>query len=236
MNIFLVLFVVAWLAHYFSLNRAIADNDIRIVRLVVKMGFNVNSRSGLTSWTPLHFAAANGNKEISELLISGGANLNTKDKDGNTPLEYALTMKHKEVARLLIDRGAEVNNCTLNSAALAGNKEIVELLLKKGLNVNSPCPPYTSTLGSAIIKDHDGVVELLLDHGAALNPKETNFLSTPLHAAASIHAEKTANLLISKGAKINATDERGHTPLYYATEKEDISMQRLLINAGAIRK
>jgi len=68
-----------------------------------------------------------------------------------------------------------------------------------------------------------------------VNPKEKHSY-TPLHVAASSHAEKTVRMLISKGAKMNATDEKGHTPLYYATEKEDIPIQQILISAGAERR
>ena len=47
---------------------------------------NAKSRSG---WTPLHLAAANGHKEIVELLISKGADLNAKAVTGDTPLDEA---------------------------------------------------------------------------------------------------------------------------------------------------
>jgi ankyrin repeat protein len=40
-------------------------------------------------WTPLHDAARGGHKEIAELLIAKGADLNAKDNDGETPLDWA---------------------------------------------------------------------------------------------------------------------------------------------------
>jgi len=48
----------------------------------------------------------------------------------------------REIAELLIENGADVNargflgTATLHSAALDGHKEIVELLIAKGANVN----------------------------------------------------------------------------------------------------
>ena len=46
------------------------------------------------SITPLHFASAKGHKEIAELLIAEGAEVNAKDEDGKTPLDYAIGRKH----------------------------------------------------------------------------------------------------------------------------------------------
>ena len=40
-------------------------------------------------WTPLHHAAGGGHKEIAELLIAKGADVNAKYKDGETPLDVA---------------------------------------------------------------------------------------------------------------------------------------------------
>ena len=40
-------------------------------------------------WTPLHDAASMGHKEIVELLLAKGANVNAKNNYGNTPLDLA---------------------------------------------------------------------------------------------------------------------------------------------------
>ena len=50
------------------------------------------------------------NKEIVELLIDEGANLNTKDDDGVTPLHDAVgSLSQKEIIELLITNGADMN-------------------------------------------------------------------------------------------------------------------------------
>ena len=51
--------------------------------------FDVNIRSGLLA-TPLHFAVIFCNLKNVELLISLGANLDAKDKEGRTPLHIAV--------------------------------------------------------------------------------------------------------------------------------------------------
>ena len=82
-------------------------------------------------------------KEITELLIANGANVNAKRDDGETPLHQAADNGHKEVVELLIDKGADVNAMSdigrtpLYWAADSGYKEIIELLIAKGADVNA---------------------------------------------------------------------------------------------------
>ena len=57
------------------------------------------------SWTPLHDAARGGHKEIAELLIAKGADLNAKDNDGETPVDYAI--RKEELADLLRKHGGK---------------------------------------------------------------------------------------------------------------------------------
>jgi ankyrin repeat protein len=55
--------------------------------------------------TPLHLAAQLGSKEIAEILIFNGANVNAKTKSGTTPLHAAAREGHKEIENLLIKHG-----------------------------------------------------------------------------------------------------------------------------------
>ena len=41
-------------------------------------------------WTALHWAALNGHKEVVQLLISNGADVNAKNSDGKTPADLAM--------------------------------------------------------------------------------------------------------------------------------------------------
>ena len=61
-------------------------------------------RSGMT---PLHAAARKGLKEVVELLIHEGADLNAKDEDGGTPLDVAIQFKELETADLLRKHGGK---------------------------------------------------------------------------------------------------------------------------------
>jgi len=51
--------------------------------------------------TPLHPAVGGGYKEIVELLIAKGADVNAKYVDGETPLDAAEQERHTGIANLL---------------------------------------------------------------------------------------------------------------------------------------
>ena len=57
----------------------------------------------------IHDAAAKGNIEAVKQHIAAGSDVNAKDRDGETPLDRAALFGHKEVAELLIAKGVDVN-------------------------------------------------------------------------------------------------------------------------------
>ena len=61
----------------------------------------------LSCCNSIHEAAAKGNIEAIQAHLAAGTDVNAKDKDGLTPLHLAET---KEIAELLIAKGAELNS------------------------------------------------------------------------------------------------------------------------------
>ena len=57
--------------------------------------------------TPLNRATAEGHKEIVELLIAKGANVNAKDNDGRTSSNWAMLRKRRDIADLLRKHGGK---------------------------------------------------------------------------------------------------------------------------------
>lgn len=79
---------------------------------------------------------------IIKLLINAGANVNAKDKNGNTPLMFASIIKNSEIVNLLIKAGANVNDVNesgttaLIYAAARGDKKTVKLLLNNNADIS----------------------------------------------------------------------------------------------------
>ena len=113
------------------------------VKQAIAEGADVNVKyEDLNGWAPLIFAALGGHREITELLIDSGAEVNAKSyNDGWAPLHGAAQNGHKEIAELLVAVGADVNamgrmGTPLHYAAARGRNKIVELLIAKGADVN----------------------------------------------------------------------------------------------------
>ena len=90
-----------------SIRDAIESGNIEAVKQHLAAGtdVNANDRSGST---PLHHAAEGGHKELIELLIENGADLNVKDETlGKTPLGWAIHRKKTEAADLLRKHGGK---------------------------------------------------------------------------------------------------------------------------------
>jgi ankyrin repeat protein len=86
---------------------AFKHNKPAVMALLAK-GAAVN-RPG---WSPLHYAAASGDDEITRLLLNRGANIEASSPPGSglfTPLMMAAREGHDETALLLLAQGANAN-------------------------------------------------------------------------------------------------------------------------------
>ena len=112
------------------LQRAISNNDVAKVKLLVEQGANVNI-VGNQWWemTPLVSAIANDQPEIVQLLIANGANTNVSWR-GQPLLLWAIGYSDLTTVKQLLEAG--VNPSTINlvwdTAQELGNEDLVELL------------------------------------------------------------------------------------------------------------
>ena len=149
-----------------SIHEAAKTGNIEAVQAHLAAGTNINAKDG--GFTPLHLAI--GNKEIVQLLITKGADVNARSVVGWTPLQYATGDNKKDVVELLIAEGADVNakggiggGTSLYLAAMSGHKELVELLIAADADVNV----RESQLGMTPLDmaDDKGTADLLRKHG-----------------------------------------------------------------------
>ena len=100
---------------------AAEQGDIKAVKQHLAAGTDVNAKDDKIVGYPLHFAASGGHKEIVELLIANGADVNAKTGDGRTPLDHAefssddfaysrdIDVAKKETADLLRKHGGKTS-------------------------------------------------------------------------------------------------------------------------------
>jgi uncharacterized protein len=116
--------------------RSIEERDLAVgtARYLLEHGADVNA-VGEFGWTPLHAASYQGLTDVIELLVSKGANLETKDKLGQTPLSISLSILTKEAGarRLQIPRRyrGEVAQLLLKLGATPISKSGVNVVVQR---------------------------------------------------------------------------------------------------------
>lgn len=163
---------------------------------------------------------------VVKLLLNQSCLINEKDELGRTPLHIAVekyvernlsTKSHNPaIIYQLLHRGADVNASTrfgdtpLLQAIEHGSEILVRLFLRHDANVNyRKGVNGDNALHHAVRNSHRDIVQILLDAGAEVN-SVTRKRRTALHLAASrAFCEKTVDLLIERGAIVNAEDYRG---------------------------
>lgn len=163
-------------------------------------------------------------RKVKELLISG-FDANTPDREGLSGLHLAVLEPSPKAALVLIEWvKTDVNQLNkkgesaLMLAALKGNQQIAEKLIKKGGDVNKTgwTPLHYAATGGWI-----PIINLLLENSAYIDAGSPNG-TTPLMMAAMYSTSAAVNFLLQEGAdpaiknqqKLTALDfaQRGNRP------------------------
>ena len=125
---------------------------------------------------------------------------------------------------------------SLTAVAGKGNEECAALLITRfSVNVNAQDKSEwgQTALHRAVKYSNDGMMRTLLNHGSDPNAVTLRGACTALHWAASRGAVSTAKILLDAGADVNARDDKGCTPLRWATVHHEEDMCAYLASVGA---
>ena len=182
------------------------NNTIQIAQYLIEKGMSLENECD----SALARAITCGNKELVELLISAGANINyvpkTKGREhqaGNNPLFAAILYCEQR-------RSSDKNNL-VNTEFIASDMELLDLLLDLGVEVNFCLPRYIHPYQHTIIWEG----------------------FSPLAYSICHQLNDIANLLISYGADVNMIDSSRKTPLICAVEAKNPDGVKLLLASGA---
>ncbi|KAJ6256012.1 hypothetical protein Dda_9306 [Drechslerella dactyloides] len=127
----------------------------------------------------------------------------------------------------------EYGQTPLSSAAYAGWKTVVQLLLERGVDIESGDNGGRTPLIRAASAGRDTVVQMLLKQGAEIECRD-NSGRTPLSWAAVAGREAVVRLLLAtERIEVDSKDKYGRTPLWYASESGDTGVVQLLLDNGA---
>ena len=185
----------------------------------------------------IQYAISSGDIKLLKFLIEKGAILKNLNEVGESNLNVAIRYSKNNVVQFLLDSGEYINDThrqtkesSLHLATKMKNKEIINLLLRKGANLEDVSWPLETVLLAAIKNQDLDTVKLYLENKADPN-NSPNGHTSPLHLAAQLGNMNIVKLLLQYGANTNALAYDNKTPAQWAIKynHKDISD---LINVG----
>ncbi len=189
-------------------------------------------RAGLVP-TPLIDAVLIDDTVAVDRLLRAGATLNEPwGPERLTPLMIACQVGHPSVTALLLDRGAATDELDhqglgpLHHAAAAGHVELVDMLVKAGVDPDQSGPRGKGAfqgarpIDLAAMEGQIGVIRRLLELGVPIevSGEAPEFTDSPLYACASANQAEAAKFLLRAGARRDVRDILERTPYEAACE------------------
>ena len=209
---------------------AVSERQSAVVDALLKGGADVQAGSK-SGFTPLMFAAQQGDEDSTRILLRAGAKPNdAQPKTGLTSLMIASAMANAKAVDVLLDNGADPNladangytalhrvvrdsDYGINLAAKDAILTIVKSLLKHGANPNA-----------RLVQDKEKAAEEIKNGNVAIEGKRTAVTvdeiilqgATPLFLAAEVNNLDVIKTLVAAGADPLIASDRGTTPLMMA--------------------
>jgi ankyrin repeat protein len=245
--------------------------------------YNGDSRG--TAWveyggfTPLLFAAREGELDSAKYLLAAGANVNDVGADGSSALAVATFSGQRAVAQLLIEHGADVNAADggyapLHAAVAREDLTLAKALIAHGADLNVRLTKATQArrthddfafdrkmIGATpfMLAAKDGEAEFMHAFAAAgADMSITRQDGSPPLVVAALGEQHSRNamtftvvpgqrlnreperraleaikIVLELGADVNVADRRGNTALHVASQKRFESVIRYLVEKGA---
>ena len=211
---------------------------------------HVSNAAGVTT-PPLIDAVRKSDHAAVRQLLQKKVDVNAASADGTTALIWAAHLSDPESTKLLLGAGANVRAANrygvtpLQAAAVTGDPALITALLKAGADPNASLPEGETVLMTAARTGRVPALTALLDGGARVDAQEKWFGETPLIWAASEDHAGAVDLLIRRGADVNAASAKQNyrsrragqsvlalgawTPLMYAARENALAAGRALI-------
>ena len=224
------------------LHWASMKGQVARMKVLVKAGSQmcVADKEGLSC---LAFAAYFGHTEAVRYLV-GLPEVHINQKGGlareeRTALGFAITRVHADVVRVLIDAGADIeawetNGCRpLHLACMNEEIAIVKMLVKADAEVRVLDYRGFSPLDIAAVNGHTETVRYIV----GLQKIDVNYRAfnnyTALQSAVHTGHPDVVQVLITARADIETKDEKGQSPLHWASRSGALAIVKVLVKAGA---
>jgi uncharacterized protein len=155
---------------------AVANDRATEVRAFLQRGVDPNAVDA-NGEPALVIAARGGFAATTDVLLAGHADVELRNRYGDTALMIAALNGHLDVVKKLRARGAGVNRpgwTALIYAATGGHDDVVRYLLAEGADLDAPSANGTTALMMAVREGRPSTVELLVARGADVNRRNQN--------------------------------------------------------------
>lgn len=207
--------------------------------------------AGQDGKAPLHMLCNDHTEHAPELakrLLEKNADINKKDKSGNTALMLACAARNKQLVNCLIKNNANLNESNsegytaLHNAVFSDNTNIVSQLLENGARVNQQTNGITP-LSIAIILKREAILPMLLEKTAfsmdeihspqlysLIEQCDTNSQSIFLKKILEFYGNSDSS---STAIDLNNKDPQGNTVLMKACQSQNEPLVAYLLKKGA---
>jgi len=218
------------------LHAAVRWNAKNSANLLIDMGADLNVFS-LNGNTPLHDSVALGMSEMETLLINKKADLEVRNIDGNTPFMEAVRGGLVSSIDKLAANGADPmtrnirGDTPLHVAVSMERTDLVTMILRMGTSIHARNTrnrtPFQIALGVS-----PAMVSTLLASGRINSSDDMG--NSALHVALQERASSDIiRIIVSNGARINAVDNNGKTPLRLAVDLNMWEAAKIISDSGA---
>jgi ankyrin repeat protein len=195
------------------------NNTLGIVKLLLDNGILADVMNDHDQ-TPLHFAAERLNHSTMLLLIQYGANVNARDKDGDTPITFLMQSGFGELyithsVPKMVHFGKCIRLLTSNGANIStiGSSGATPLFMAIDKLINGPSNETIRLLNIMIRSGADVNIGLMLGND---DYYYYSIGDTPLHIAVKHKKLRIVKLLLHFCPNINQVNDRNMSALDYA--------------------
>ncbi len=202
---------------------------------------DVNYPTLFNQWTPLHFAAYNGNEETLKLLLEKGATTEAlTGTELSTALYLAANQQKTGSVKILLNFKANINSentkdklTPLHIAAHMGYQETLDLLIKEQASLTSLASDGSTALGFAIKGGKIECVQKLLDAGVSIESSAGPEGWTPLCLSVYSNQIEILRSLLKRGANTETINQANTTALGWALWYNKSEAVAVLLDHGA---
>jgi ankyrin repeat protein len=216
------------------LHKAVRKDQKDLAELLISHNADLNAKDKVGG-TPLSRlfvfdAIYKQDPDLLQLLVNNGADVNYMPDDNPPPLYYAIWDNNQDLVRFLLSKGADVNNTPkgeyppLHYAVWEKNISIVKILMEHGARFDAQDRDSSTAFREAASQGSKAILQLFVAKGAD---------ASTLPIAACMGDMERVKALVAHGADINAPDELGWTPLYWAVATAQTEVAEFLIAQGA---